>query len=522
MIKRLPILILFYLLAFGSVFAQATPVFGFEKNARLLKEKDGQKIYIIEKEKKYWIRSPEIFNSYNFDWKNIKEASATEFIKYSDAKLISKTGDSKVYYVTDGKKRWIATPQAFNANGFDWQDIFPVSQQDFDSYLTSKEIIGDLSQEPSGTVTVEMQAIADVNTPQGIDFSPLWEAWKQAESKFVDKDKLNKQEMVNGAIKGMLKATGDPYTVFFDPKEAKKFSQDVSGFFGGIGAELGYKNGIVIVTTLKNTPAERAGIQAGDKILAVDGESFADDTTVEEAVTKIRGEKGTKVTLTIKRKGVDELLEFSIVRDTIKVPTVEWEKKGADIAYIKVFNFFGKVEEDFHNAIKEALAQGNKRIVLDLRNNPGGILDAAINMSSEFIPKGGLIVSENFGEKQSKNEFSSFGGGLAENVPTVVLINDGSASASEIVAGALKDSRGIKLIGEKTFGKGSIQEIVNIKGGGSLKITIAKWIRPSGKTIEGEGVMPDISVELTDADKTAGRDPQLDKAIQEVSLLPLR
>ena len=519
--KKFSILIL-CLLVFGALFIQTDLVFGFEKNTRLLKEHGSGKVYVLAKARKYWIRSPEIFNSYQFDWKNIKETSVAELIKYSDAKLISKAGDSKVYYIADGKKRWIATPQAFNANGFDWQDILQIGQLDFDSYLTSKDISGDLSQESSGTVTVEMQAITDINAPQGVDFSPLWETWKQAESKFVDKDKLNKQEMVNGAIKGMLKATGDPYTVFFDPKEAKKFSQDVTGYFGGIGAELGYKNGIVIVTPLKNTPAEKAGIQAGDKILAVDGESFTDDTTVEEAVTKIRGEKGTKVILTVKRKGVDELLEFSIIRDTIKVPTVEWEKKGADIAHIKVFNFFGKVDEDFHNAIKEALAQGNKRIILDLRNNPGGILDAAINMSSEFIPKSGLIVSEDFGEKQSKNEFRSFGGGLAENVPTVVLINGGSASASEIVAGALKDSRGIKLIGEKTFGKGSIQEIVDIKGGGSLKITIAKWIRPSGKTIEGEGVTPDITIELTDADKTAGRDPQLDKAMQEVNLLPLR
>ena len=350
--KKFSILIL-CLLVFGALFIQTDLVFGFEKNTRLLKEHGSGKVYVLAKARKYWIRSPEIFNSYQFDWKNIKETSVAELIKYSDAKLISKAGDSKVYYIADGKKRWIATPQAFNANGFDWQDILQIGQLDFDSYLTSKEITGDLSQESSGTVTVEMQAITDINAPQGVDFSPLWEAWKQAESKFVDKDKLNKQEMVNGAIKGMLKATGDPYTVFFDPKEAKKFSQDVTGFFGGIGAELGYKNGIVIVTPLKNTPAEKAGIQAGDKILAVDGESFTDDTTVEEAVTKIRGEKGTRVTLTIKRKGVDELLEFSIIRDTIKVPTVEWEKKGADIAHIKVFNFFGRVDEDFHNAIKK-------------------------------------------------------------------------------------------------------------------------------------------------------------------------
>src|SRR3989344_6427587 len=191
MIKRLIIPLFIILLIGGDITLSASEAYGAEQE--LLKEKESGKVFLIEKNRKYWIRSPEIFNSYQFDWKNIKETSIAEFIKYPDVKLISKEGDSKIYYITDGKKRWITTLQAFNANGFDWQDILQIGQLDFDSYLTSKDITGDLSQESSGTVTVEMQAITDINAPQGIDFSPLWEAWKQAERKFVDKDKLNKQ-----------------------------------------------------------------------------------------------------------------------------------------------------------------------------------------------------------------------------------------------------------------------------------------------------------------------------------------
>lgn len=514
MIKRFTILFSIILLISGSIALSAPGAHG--ASPELLKEQGSGKVFLIEKNRKYWIRSPEIFNSYKFDWESVENISSAELLKYSDVKLISKEGDEKVYYTTNGTKRWITTPQAFNTNGFDWQVILQVNQLDFNSYLTHKEITGDLAQE-SGAVTLEIQPLTQ-NIPQGVDFSPLWEVWKQAEEKFRDKEKLDRQAMMNGAIKGMLKALGDPYTTFLEPKESKKFTQDVVGFFGGIGAELGYKDGIVIIAPLKNTPAERVRLRAGDKILQVDGESLA-DATIEEAVMKIRGEKGKPVTLMIKRKGVDDPLEFTIVREIIKVPTVEWEKKGTDIAYIKVFNFFGLVDNDFHTALKEAIGQNAKRIILDLRNNPGGILDASINIASEFIPAEKIIVSEDFGAGKSRNEIRSPGGGLAENIPTVVLINKGSASASEIVAGALKDSRDIRLIGEKTFGKGSIQEVLDIKGGGSLKITVAKWIRPSGKIIEGEGVEPDILVSLTEEDKTANRDPQLEKAIEQVQNL---
>src|SRR3989344_5178066 len=500
-------LILGVAIAFSmSAPAMAAPV--------LLRAPNDSRVFLVENGKRYWIRSAEVFNSYSLKWPDIKEVSANELAGYPFVTLVAKPGDSKIYYrgKSAKEKRWIASPEAFLANNFDWREIKTINDLDLKQYPDSADITGDLINEK--TVSVEVStttALDDPNMPRGIDFGILWNVWKSVESKYRDSGNLDTQKMVYGAAEGVVKSLGDPYSVFLEPKEAKKFGEDIAGEFGGIGAELGYKNGIVIIAPLKNMPAERVGLRAGDRILEINGTSTL-DITLEDAVTNIRGEKGTTVRLLISREGSPNTIEFKIVRETIKVPTLEWSKKTSDIAYLKIHNFLGSIENDFIKTENEMKTAGIKKIILDMRNNPGGLLGAAINISGEFVPKDKLIVSQDFGSGKGSNDFRSQGGNLV-GMPMVVLINEGSASASEIVAGALKDSAGAKLIGQKTFGKGSVQEVLQLANGSSLKITVASWIRPSGKSIDKEGIEPDIAVEITDADRLANRDPQLDKAL---------
>ena len=500
-------LILGVAIAFSmSAPAMAAPV--------LLRAPNDSRVFLVENGKRYWIRSAEVFNSYSLKWPDIKEVSVNELAGYPFVTLVAKPGDPKIYYIgKNGKeKRWISSLEAFRANNFDWREIKTINDLDLKQYPDGANIIGDLLEK---TVTVEVSTptatLGDPNMPRGVDFGILWNVWKSVESKYHDSGKLDAQKMVYGAAEGVVKSLGDPYSVFLEPKEAKKFGEDIAGEFGGIGAELGYKNGIVIIAPLKNMPAERVGLRAGDRILEINGTSTL-DMTLEDAVSNIRGEKSTTVRLLISREGSPDTIEFKIVRETIKVPTLEWSKKTGDIAYLKIHNFFGAIEDDFVKAENEMKTAGIKKIILDMRNNPGGLLGAAINISGEFVPKDKLIVSQDFGSGKGSNDFRSQGGNLV-GMPVVVLINEGSASASEIVAGALKDSAGAKLIGAKTFGKGSVQEVLQLANGSSLKITVASWIRPSGKSIDKEGIEPDIAVEITDADRSANRDPQLDKAL---------
>ena len=489
-----------------SASASAAPV--------LLRAPNDSRVFLVENGKKYWIRSAEVFNSYSLKWPDIKEVSANELAGYPFVTLVAKPGDSKIYYIGKSakEKRWIASPEAFLANNFDWREIKTINDLDLKQYPDSADITGDLINEK--TVSVEVSTpttLGDPNMPRGVDFGILWNVWKSVESKYRGSGTLDTQKMVYGAAEGVVKSLGDPYSVFLEPKEAKKFSEDVAGEFGGIGAELGYKNGIVIIAPLKDMPAERVGLRAGDRILEINSTSTL-NMTLEDAVSNIRGEKGTTVRLLISRDGSPDAIEFKITRETIRVPTLEWSKKTGDIAYLKIHNFFGAIEDDFVKAENEMKATGIKKIILDMRNNPGGLLGASINIAGEFIPKDKLIVSQNFGLGKGSNDFHSQGGNLV-GMPVVVLINEGSASASEIVAGALKDSAGAKLIGAKTFGKGSVQEVLQLANGSSLKITVASWIRPSGKSIDKEGIEPDIAVKITDADRSASRDPQLDKAL---------
>lgn len=352
-----------------------------------------------------------------------------------------------------------------------------------------------------------------------VDFNIFWDAWRQLEEKYVGRKEIDRQKMVYGAIAGMVKALGDPYTSFFTPDESKMLEDDISGSFGGIGAEIGFKKGaLTVIAPLKGSPAEKAGLFSGDKILKID-DAFTQDLSLEEAVRKIRGEKGTDIALMIFREGFSEAKEFKIKRDDIKIPVVEWEKKSGDIAYIKIYNFVGDIDAEFRKAAREIIASGAKKIILDLRDNPGGFLDSAIETASYFTQKGDLVAIEDFGNGAKRNEFRSEGYRYFDKTPTVVLINEGSASASEILAGALKDARNVTLVGKKTFGKGSVQEVVDLPQNTSLKITVARWLTPSGKSIHDAGIEPDVAVEMTADDKDQGKDPQFDKALEIIKNL---
>ncbi len=353
----------------------------------------------------------------------------------------------------------------------------------------------------------------EVGQPAKVDFSLFWDAWHVIEKKYVDRDQLNRQGMIYGAISGLVKSLDDPYSVFMEPQESKKFIDDMGGSFEGIGAEIGMRKGILtVITPLEGNPAQRAGLKAGDKILKVD-DTLTADLTIDEAVNLIRGPKGTEVVLLIARDKWDEAKEIKIVRDTIQIPIIKWEIKEDNIAYIQLYHFTENSAAEFARVIGEVLNSQPKGIILDVRNNPGGYLEVAVDIASWFLPKGELVVMEDFGNGE-KNEHRSKGYEDLEDMPTVVLINQGSASASEILAGALRDIKGIKIVGQKSFGKGSVQQLEKLKGGSSVKITVAKWLTPAGVSIREEGITPDIDIEITSEDIDEMRDPQLVKALE--------
>ncbi len=361
----------------------------------------------------------------------------------------------------------------------------------------------------------------EAGQPEAVDFSLFWEVWNLVHEKYVDRSELDTQKMVLGAIQGMVESIGDPFTVFLQAEESKRLQEDISGEFAGVGIEIGMKEGVLtVIAPLEDTPADRAGIIAGDMITQIDGESTS-DITLDKAVSKIRGRRGTKVVLTILRKkdGTEETKDIEIVRDKIKVPTVKFSKIDSDIGHIKLFSFNQIAKSEFDKALNEFKKQGaDKKIILDLRNNPGGLLDLAIDISSYFLEPGSVVVVEDFGNGQ-RDELKARSNGFLKDTKVVILINKGSASASEIVAGALHDNRGVKLIGEKTFGKGSVQQVEDLRFRNSLKITVAKWLTPNGRSISDEGIEPDIEVERTEEDIKNDRDPQLEKAIEIIRSL---
>lgn len=363
-----------------------------------------------------------------------------------------------------------------------------------------------------------VQGAKNIETTQAEvgDFSVFWQAWQILNDKYVNADKVKNQARIYGAIRGLVGSLGDPYTVFFNPSDGEKFAEDIKGNFGGIGAEIGIrKEQLTVIAPLKDTPAYKAGLKAGDLIIKI-GSKSTDGLTVNESVQLIRGEIGTTVVLTVFRAEWDKPKEIKIVRANIVVPTLDYEIKNGNIAYIQLHSFNANSEDLFRNSVQNALGKGAKGMVLDLRDDPGGYLSVAVDLAGWFLPRGSLVVSETTKEGPG-DKFEASGNGVLKDFPVVVLINEGSASASEILAGALRDNRGIKLVGKRSFGKGTVQQIESLKDGSSLKITVANWVLPSGKILEGEGLDPDYEVELKDSDVEVGKDPQLDKALEVVA-----
>ena len=366
-----------------------------------------------------------------------------------------------------------------------------------------------------GTVPLSESVVTGKSdTVAKVDFALFWRVWDLLKQKYVDTDSLDAKKLMYGAIKGMLAATGDPYTTFLDPEETQEFGEDISGSFEGIGAELGIKQGILtVIAPLSGTPAEKAGLRAADKIIRIDGKITA-DMGIDDAVKLIRGKKGTTVTLTILRGGENEARDITVERGVINVKSVQLSFTDDNIANLKVTRFGDDTSREFAQAIRSLKSRNAKGIILDLRNNPGGYLDSAVDMAGRMLPQGKVVVMEESrgGERE---ELQASGADMASSIETVVLINEGSASASEILAGALKENRGnVTLVGKKSFGKGSVQELVELPQGTAAKFTVARWLTPNGNQINEQGINPDIEISLSNEDYENDRDPQLDKALE--------
>jgi len=347
------------------------------------------------------------------------------------------------------------------------------------------------------------------------DFSPFWKVWNIINEKNPNIGSLNDQEKVYGAISGLVDSLNDPYSVFFDPEETKNFEEEIAGNFDGIGMEVGMKNKILtVIAPLKDTPAYRADIRSGDEVLKIN-ETSTLGLSVEEAIKLIRGPKGTTVTLLISREGMKEPKEIKIVRDTINLPTLDTEMREDGIFVIKLYSFSANSTKLFRDAIKQFVEAKTDKLLLDLRGNPGGYLSASVDMASWFLPNGKIVVTEDYGKNQKPEVFRSKGYDIFnDKLKLFILIDNGSASASEILAGALQDHGRAKLVGEQSFGKGSVQEVVDVTSDTILKITVAKWLTPNGISISDKGLTPDYPVEITQKDMDAKKDPQMDKAIE--------
>jgi carboxyl-terminal processing protease len=344
-----------------------------------------------------------------------------------------------------------------------------------------------------------------------LDFSGLNDLYGLMQRNFDGR--IDAAAALDGARKGLVAAGGDPYTTYMTADEAKELSNDLGGKLSGIGAEIGIKNNILtIIAPIAGTPAEQAGLRASDYITRINNEDTS-NMSVDTAVSKIRGRAGTQVTLKIARAGTPEPFDVTITRADITVPSVTWSMKPGNIGYIKISRFGDDTTSLIDQAASALKGQGAKSVVLDLRNNGGGYLTAGVAVASEFLDQGQLVVEERTDGK-SVERLSATGHPKLSGLPAVVLINGGSASASEIVAGALHDQHAARLLGEKSFGKGSVQEIKTLPGGAQLKVTVAHWYTPGGVNINKEGIKPDIEVKLTTDDYNASRDPQLDKALE--------
>lgn len=392
--------------------------------------------------------------------------------------------------------------------------IFLIGGSYFVGYKKGQEKGG--SNTNSGSVIAPEDAVF-LNKDSGdktIDFSLFWKVWSILRDKYVDRANLDATKLFYGAIDGMLAATGDPYTTFFSPEENAAFKEDISGTFSGIGAEMGMKDEVItVIAPLDESPAEKAGLLAGDRIIEINGEKTT-NLTLDDAVKKIRGDKGTDVKLTIFRDGEDSTRDITVTRDTIVVKSVKFEMKDNNIALIRVSRFGDDTAEGFADAVKQAKEKNATGVIIDLRNNPGGYLEAAVSMGSLMIPSGKTVVMEE-SSNGTRKEMKTRGGDVLSGIKTVVLINQGSASASEILSGALRENRdNVTLVGKKSFGKGSVQELIPVTKDTAVKVTVAKWLTPKGNQINHVGISPDVEVDITRDDLLAKKDPQMDRALE--------
>ena len=342
--------------------------------------------------------------------------------------------------------------------------------------------------------------------------SLFWEVWHILQEQYYGQ-LPDEKGMTYGAIQGVLDTLEDDNTVFFDPDAAKIMREDMSGSFEGIGAHVRMREDgrLMIVAPIEGQPAEAAGLRPGDIILEADGVSL-EGMNIYEAIQHVRGPKGTVARLKVLREDVAEPFIVEVERARIPMPTIETEMLDGDVAYVKLYDFNARANDRLEDALKELLAENPRGLIFDLRNNPGGFLTEAVSVASQFISEG-KILTERFGD-DTEQVYEAEQGGLALEVPLVVLVNPGSASASEIVAGALQDAGRALLIGETTFGKGSVQLVHRMRDDSELRVTVARWFTPNDRLIHGQGLEPDIAVELTAEDMDAGRDPQLDEAVE--------
>ncbi len=364
---------------------------------------------------------------------------------------------------------------------------------------------------------INQQVPADKAT---VDFKLFWDTWNLVSQEYVDKSALDPQKMFYGAIQGMVAAIGDPYTVFLPPEQQKVTEEELGGSFEGVGMQLGFNKDkrLVVLAPLKDTPAYKAGVQAGDIIVKI-ADKDASTLSIPDAVNMIRGKKGTEISLEIYHEGDDRTKTVSLKRDTIVVKSVEFAEKvtpsGKKVAYIQLSRFGERTFDEWSQAVSDALAIAPQGLILDVRNNPGGYLDGSVYIGSEFIGSGDIVLWEN--AKGERTGLKVNRQGKLLQLPMVVLINKGSASASEIVAGAVQDHKRGKLIGDQSFGKGTIQDTKDLPGGTGIHITTAKWLTPLGRWIHNTGLTPDIKIVPTDEElKDLTRDVQLEKALEEL------
>ncbi len=359
-------------------------------------------------------------------------------------------------------------------------------------------------------------------TPSNVDFSEFWQAWNILNQDYVPTHSTTTptdQEKVYGAIAGLAASYGDPYTTFFPPAENQDFQTQISGTLDGIGLEVGEKDGtLVVIAPLKGSPAAKAGLKSGDMILKINNTDTS-TISIDAAVSMIRGKKGTSVELTLLGAADKTPRVVTITREEINIPTIDTTKRSDGIFVISLYGFTADSAQLFRGALEQFAVSGDSKLILDLRGNPGGYLDAAVDMASWFLPSKDIIVkedSEGHGQDQTymSKGYDVFDKSKNPNFQMMILVDGGSASASEILSGALQQNGVAKLVGTKTFGKGSVQELINITPDTSLKVTVARWLTPNGTSISQKGIQPDVEVDLTDADATAGNDTQMAKAVE--------